>query len=425
MNIKKILENRRKQIENRMTEIRETIEGEGAAAADTSIEELQKEVDELAAELAEIKKELDKSDDNKDGGTGDTTQTNEEDRSATPKDKEQEKRSALADSIMTSLSSRSREEAKEREVRKGFAQFVAGQISTSEARAMGLKTNGNDIFVPDVLASEILTYAQEENPLRKYGTVYPTTGTQGFPILVKKSKANRHKDERGRNEPIPETDISFEEYALNPSETDALVLVTKKLLARTDLPIEQVIIDDLKKAYVEEEANFFFNGADNPGSLFKKAVKFTTTETDPYNRFVRLKNTLPTAILKQARWLTNRAGLTHIETLKDKEGRPLLRESSIEGKFGEMILKFPVEVSDYVDGDNPEIPRFFFGDFSKFRVQDVIGSMEVTKLTERYSDTNHIGLKIWNLNDGQLVQSPLEPAIFHMELNPDGSTPTE
>lgn len=247
MNIKKILENRRKQIENRMTEIRETIEGEGAAAADTSIEELQKEVDELAAELAEIKKELDKSDDNKDDGTGDTTQTKEEDRGATPKDKEQEKRSALADSIMTSLSSRSREEAKEREVRKGFAQFVAGQISTSEARAMGLKTNGNDIFVPDVLASEILTYAQEENPLRKYGTLYKTTGTQGFPILVKKSKANRHKDERGRNEPIPETDISFEEYALNPSETDALVLVTKKLLARTDLPIEQVIIDDLKK----------------------------------------------------------------------------------------------------------------------------------------------------------------------------------
>ncbi|MFP3420649.1 phage major capsid protein [Bacillus sp. SIMBA_154] len=422
MNIKKILENRKKQIEKRMTEIRETIEGEGAA--DTTLEELQAEVDELAAELAEIKKELDKSDDNKDGGAGDTTQTNEEGRSATS-NKEQEKRSALADSILSSLSSRSRTEAKEGEVRKGFAQFVAGQISASEARAMGLKTNGNDIFVPDVLASEILTYAQEENPLRKHGTVYRTTGTQGFPILIKKSKANRHKDERGKNEPIPETDISFEEYALNPSETDALVLVTKKLLARTDLPIEQVIIDDLKKAYVEEEASFFFNGADNPGSLFKKAVKFTTTETDPYNRFVRLKNTLPTAILKQARWMTNRAGLTLIETLKDKEGRPLLRETGIEGKFGEAVLNFPVEVSDYVDGDNPEIPRFFFGDFSKFRVQDVIGSMEVTKLTERYSDTNHIGLKIWNLNDGQLVQSPLEPAIFHMELNPDGSTPTE
>ncbi|MFP3830867.1 phage major capsid protein, partial [Pseudomonas sp. SIMBA_021] len=84
-------------------------------------------------------------------------------------------------------------------------------------------------------------------------------------------------------------------------------------------------------------------------------------------RFVRLKNTLPTAILKQARWMTNRAGLTLIETLKDKEGRPLLRETGIEGKFGEAVLNFPVEVSDYVDGDNPEIPRFFFGDFSKFR----------------------------------------------------------
>ncbi|MDG8483781.1 hypothetical protein OLA23_10430, partial [Streptococcus pneumoniae] len=154
MNIKKILENRKKQIEKRMTEIRETIEGEGAA--DTSIEELQKEVDELAAELAEIKEELEKDEkgDDSDGNAG----TGEEGRSATPKDKEQEKRNALADSILSSLSSRSRTEAKEGEVRKGFAQFVAGQISASEARAMGLKTNGNDIFVPDVLASEILTY---------------------------------------------------------------------------------------------------------------------------------------------------------------------------------------------------------------------------------------------------------------------------
>ncbi|MGQ7191268.1 phage major capsid family protein, partial [Escherichia sp. HC-CC] len=57
-------------------------------------------------------------------------------------------------------------------------------------------------------------------------------------------EAQGHKNERTNNE-MPETDIEFDEIELSPTEFDALATVTKKLLARTGLPIEQIVMDEL------------------------------------------------------------------------------------------------------------------------------------------------------------------------------------
>ncbi|MEK5084718.1 phage major capsid protein [Bacillus sp. FSL H8-0515] len=429
--MKKILMRRKAAIEARMKEIRADLEGDKTEAS--AVGKLQKEVDDLAAELEEIKKALENPEDDEDpeddpendpaaptgggeGRTGDNSEPNEN-RSGI----DQEKRNAIVNNIMRSLSSESRTKAKEGEQRKAFANLLVGRISESEARAMGVETSNGKVLIPETLSKEIITYAQEENLLRKYGSVVRTKGTQGYPILIKKAKAQRIKTERTLENPIPQTDIDFDEVFLNPSEIDALVLVTKKLLAMTDMPVEQAVIEELKKSYVDQEANYFFNSTDNPGSLIQKAVAFTHSDTDVYNKLVRLKNTVPTSKLKNARWMMNRSALTAIETLKDKNGNPLLRESYIEGSFGYKILNFPVDVTDYVDAGTPDVPRLYFGDFSSFHIQDVINSMEVSKLLEKYSDTNHVGFKIWHLNDGQLVYGPYEPTVFKLELT-DGAT---
>ncbi|QHF55989.1 hypothetical protein Bateq7PJ16_0183 [Bacillus subtilis] len=425
--MKKILMRRKAAIEARMNEIRADLEGDKTEAS--AVEQLQKEVDDLAAELEEIKKALENPEDDEEpedepaapaggeeGRTGDEPEQNENRSGIDP-----EKRNALVNNIMRSLSSESRTKAKKSEQRKAFANYLVGRISESEARAMGVETTNGKVLIPETLAKEIITYAQEENLLRKYGTVIRTEGTQGYPILVKKAKAQRIKTERTQDNPIPQTDIDFDEVKLNPTETDALVLVTKKLLAMTDMPVEQTVIEELKKAYVDQEANFFYNSTDNPGSLIQKAVAFTPADMEVYDKLVRLKNTVPTSKLKNSRWMMNRAALTAVETIKDKNGNPLLREAYIEGTFGYRILGYPVDVTDYVDGGTPDTPRLYFGDFSSFRIQDVINSMEVSKLLEKYSDTNQVGFKIWHLNDGQLVYGPYEPTVFKLELT-DGTT---
>ncbi|SLN00244.1 Phage capsid and scaffold [Brachybacterium faecium] len=316
------------------------------------------------------------------------------------------------------------------QLRSAFAKFVVGQIDETEARSLGIVTGNGSVTVPEIIASDIITYAQEENLLRKYGTVVRTKGDVKYPFLVKKAEANVNKKERGLE--IPETDIEFDEITLEPSEFDALATVTKKLLAMTGAPIETIVIDELRKAYVRKETNYMFNGDDagneNPGALAKKAVVFTPTASvdvtavdagvKMHDALIEMKNTPVTEVMKKGRWIINRAALTLIEKMKTADGFPLLRPmSQVEGGIGNTLVGYPVDFTDAADkkGES-DVPILYFGDFSAFKIQDVIGVMEIQKLIEKYAGTNKIGFKIYNLLDGQLIYSPFEPAVYKFEV---------
>ena len=59
---------------------------------------------------------------------------------------------------------------KETEIRSVFANYIVGNIDEKEARALGLVTGNGSVTIPDFLSKEIITYAQEENFLRRLGT---------------------------------------------------------------------------------------------------------------------------------------------------------------------------------------------------------------------------------------------------------------
>lgn len=309
---------------------------------------------------------------------------------------------------------------KEKEQRKAFANFVVGKISESEARALGIETGNGSVTIPKVIASEIITYAQEENLLRKYGTTVQTKDTQGYPILVKKAEANVNKGERSTD--ITPTEIEFDEVVLAPAEFDALATVTKKLLARADVPVEDIVIDELKKAYVRKETAYMFKGDDvgheNPGALAKKAVEYQSDKDDDlYESLIKVKNTPATEVIKNARWIMNRAALTKIETMRTEDGFPLLRPfESPEGGIKHTLLGYEFDFTDDADAADPTIPVFYFGDFSQFYVQDVLGALEIQRLVEAYSAQNKVGFQIYNVVDGQLIYSPLAPAVYRYEV---------
>src|SRR5690606_1743272 len=238
-----------------------------------------------------------------------------------------------------------------------------------------------------------------------------------------------NKKERTKDNPIPETDIESDEVYLDPAEFDALATVTKKLLNRSNVDIEDVVIEELKKAYVRKEIEYMFNGDDtdneNPGALAKKAVAFTPSTTvdltsgqSLYDALIELKNTPVTEVMKKGRWILNRAALTAIEKMKTDDGFPLLRPfTQAEGGIGYTLAGYPVDWTDAADGDNPDNPVFYFGDFKAFKIQEVIGSLQIQKLVEKYADTNRVGFQIYNLLDGQLIYSPFEPAVYRFEID--------
>lgn len=339
-----------------------------------------------------------------------------------------QKRSAGISAMKKELSTRNSKPSQKRsaEIRSAFAKFVVGQISEQEARSLGIEVGGGSVTIPQEIASEVITYAQEENLLRKYGTTHKTEGNVKYPILVKKAEANVSKKERTSN--MPETDIEFDEILLDPSEFDALATVTKKLIKMSGVNIEDIVLEELKKAYVRKEISYMFNGDDvgneNPGALAKKAVAYkekVATDTEAagwsqklYSELVKLKGQPVTEVLKKSMWIINRAALTLLEDMTDKNGNPLLHQPA-DG-VGYRLLGHNVDFTDAADGADRTKAVFYFGDFSAFHIQDVIGQLEIQRLVEQYAAQNKIGFQIYNLLDGQLVYSPLEPAVYRYEV---------
>ncbi|EJQ44015.1 HK97 family phage major capsid protein [Bacillus cereus BAG6X1-2] len=434
-----------KRNKEKLTELRTKIENpelrsEELEAIQTQIDEITKELQEVADELANLEDdgEGDEGDGSGEGDEGDSSGDEGsgeggEGRSGNPEGNgvSPEQRQVAMAAVKSALSTRNAKstKAKEKEIRSAFANYIVGNIEEMEARALGLVTGNGSVTIPDFLSKEIITYAQEENFLRRLGTGVSTKENIKYPVLVKKAEAQGHKQERTNNE-MPETDIEFDEIELEPTEFDALATVTKKLLARTGLPIEQIVMDELKKAYVRKEIQYMVNGDEkdnvNDGALAKKAVEFKTDEEDLYDALVKMKNTPVKEVRKKGRWILNTAALTKIETMKTKDGFPLLRPfNQAEGGIGYTLLGFPVEEEDSIDiADAPDTPVFYFGDFSKFYIQDVTGSLEVQKLVELFSRTNRVGFRIWSLIDAQLIYSPFEVPVYKYVLT-ETETPIE
>ncbi|MDP1455629.1 phage major capsid protein [Bacillus wiedmannii] len=430
MNLKEILKASQARNKARLAELQGKVEkGEVRSEELAAVEALTEEAKTLADEIAKLEEEEKEEDPDK---KKDDDPEKKEDPAAKENpdvktDLSEEQRSEIMAAIGTGLSTKGHRSTKnkETETRSAFANYIVGNIDEREARSLGLVTGNGSVTIPDFLSKEIITYAQEENFLRRLGTGVKTKENIKYPVLVRKAEAQGHKNERTNNE-IPETDIEFDEIELSPTEFDALATVTKKLLARTGLPIEQIVMDELKKAYVRKETQYMVNGDEanniNDGALAKKAVEFKTDEKNLYDALVKMKNTPVKEVRKKARWVLNTAALTKIETMKTDDGFPLLRPfNQAEGGIGYTLLGFPVEEEDAIDiPDSPDTPVFYFGDFSKFYIQDVIGSLEVQKLVELFSRTNRVGFRIWNLLDAQLIHSPFEVPVYKYILQ-DGT----
>ncbi len=447
---KELLKKMKARQEQRLEELRGKIESGELREAD--VDGVQQEIDVVIEELNGIKDALEDdgdAGDGKDGGVGNGTDDPDNrsgdepsgdgvdeggDGEDDPENRSgmisQEQRDGLLDSIKSGLEARSKmtKTQKDQQLRKAFANFVIGNISEAEARALGIETGNGSVTVPEVIASEVITYAQEENLLRKYGTVVRTAGDVKYPILVKKADANVNKKERSTD--ITETAIQFDEILLDPAEFDALATVTKKLLKMSGVPVEDIVVEELKKAYVRKEINYMFNGDDagneNPGALAKKAVAFEKpldltaagAGQKLYDALIEFKNTPVTEVMKKGRFIINRAALTAIEKMKTDDGFPLLRPfTQAEGGIGYQLVGYPVDWTDAADKKGePDTPVLYFGDFSAFKIQEVIGALEIQKLVEKFSGKNQIGFQIYNLLDGQLVYSPFEPAVYRYEI---------
>lgn len=338
-------------------------------------------------------------------------------------------RSRVLGIIGKGLESRGEQKLGKLNKRSAFLRYLSGRLNQSQARSLGIKFNNGKVLVPTELSKEIISYVQEENPLRAAATIHKTKGMQGFPVQVKKADANIVEEERDDSNLIPFTDLEFDDVYLDPKEFDAIIKVTKKLTHMSDFDIEAIVLDELKSAYLRKEAFWHFSAPTNPGSLAKKAVKFVVAEgtVNKYLKLIQLKNALPTSMRAKARWMINRQAQTELESILDNNGNPILKDSGNE-EFSHTLFTFPVIVTDYADDWNvsgskydPSKPMIYFGDFSYFHIQDVLGTLEIEPLRELFARENKVGFKIYHISDGQLIYGPFETPVYFLDILADGA----
>lgn len=434
MKMRKILEKRAAQIKTRMKQLEQR--AQDPETTDEAIQEIEEEVVALTEDLQEINEaiaELPEEDatelEDVVEDLGAVVEETEEEVVEEPieevedQPRSKEARSRVLGIIGQGLASRSEGTMKKVSKRSAFLRFLAGRIDQAKARSLGVGFHNGKVLVPEEFSKEIISYLQEENVIRKLATVHRTKGTQGFPVQTKQAEANTVLTERDTDQ-ITDTDIEFDDVYLAPIEFDAIIKVTKKLTHMSDFDIEAIVIEELKKAYLRKETFWHFSNPDNLGCLAKKAVAFTvkTGTTDNYLKLVQLKNALPTSMRKGAHWMINRSAQTELESMLDKNGNPILKESGNED-FSHTLFGYPVEVTDYADKYNettkvfdPAVPVIYFGQFSYFHIQDVIGTMEIEKLNELYAKENKIGYKIYNISDGQLIYGPFETPVYSLDI---------
>ena len=402
---------------------------------ETQVEEITAEIDEVNEMIAELPDDeaievedvvedlgaaVDELEETVDENTTEDEEQNEESGKA---------RSRVLGIIGKGLESRGEQKLGKLNKRSAFLRYLSGRLNQSQARSLGIKFNNGKVLVPTELSKEIIGYAQEENPLRAAATNHKTKGLQGFPVQVKKADANIIEEERDESNLIPFTDLEFDDVFLDPKEFDAIIKVTKKLTHMSDFDIEAIVLDELKKAYLRKEAFWHFSAPTNPGSLAKKAVKFVvkTGTTNNYLKLIQMKNALPTSMRAKARWMINRQAQTELESILDNNGNPILKDSGNED-FSHTLFTFPVIVTDYADDWNtttskydPSKPMIYFGDFSYFHIQDVLGTLEIEPLRELFTRENKIGFKIYHITDGQLIYGPFETPVYFLDILGDGT----
>lgn len=81
-----------------------------------------------------------------------------------------------------------------------------------------------------------------------------------------------------------------------------------------------------------------------------------------------------------------------------------------------MLLGFLLDYTDAVKGSVDEAAAFCFGDFLSFFIRENSTGLEVEVLKERYSLKNELGFQLYNLLDGKLIYSEVEPTVYRLEI---------
>lgn len=301
------------------------------------------------------------------------------------------------------------QETREAELRL-FRSYLSGGMvalqNNPEFRALnaGLVTEGGAFIAPQEFSTDLLKVVDDMLIMDEgLCTVYTVNkaGSLGFPSWESDPADADWTTELAVGS--TDTAMGTGTRELKPVPIAKLVKVSRTLLAKSALPVENLIRDRLayKFAVTKEKAYLTGNGASQPLGIFTASDKGIPTSRDVSTDMLETEPTADALLecffsLKEfyqnnATWVMHRLFKKKIRKLKDGEGRYLWEPSLIAGS-PDTILNRPVRQSEFApstftSGQYAAV----VGYFKNYLIANDVGTLSLQKLVELFATTNQDG----------------------------------
>ena len=259
-------------------------------------------------------------------------------------------------------------------------------------------------LVPDEYDARLIEALEQENVIRKLGTVIQTSGERKINVAATKPAAS-WVEECGE---LAFADATFDQKILDAFKLSVAVKVSEELLADNQYDLESYLIRAFGQAIAnaEEEAFLVGDGVSKPTGLLHPTLGGQIGITSAGNTLsadevIDLIYKLKRPYRAKASFIMADSTLAFLRKVKDGTGQYIWSPGLTAGE-PDRLLGYPVYTSAYVPAVAAGQPVIAFGDISYYNIGDR-GTRSFAALHELYAGVGQVAFVAKERVDGKLI----------------------
>lgn len=278
-----------------------------------------------------------------------------------------------------------------------------GALFPPEVRSLNTGTDAEGGFVvPESFETRLLAGLEQENVMRRLGTVITTTSDQNIPVEADIGDAAWIAEEA----PYPIEDVLFLRRVLGAHKLGRITKVSEEFLQDAFFDVETYLNGVFARVFgrKEEEAMIAGDGVGKPLGVAVDATAGVTAASATAvtaDELINLFHALPRPYRPRATWLFADSTALAMRKVKDSTGQ-YIWQPGLQAGQPDRLLGRPVESSQYSPAMAAAAVSVLFGDFSYYWIADRL-RRTMQRLNELYAATGQIGFKGYERVDGKLI----------------------
>jgi HK97 family phage major capsid protein len=268
-------------------------------------------------------------------------------------------------------------------------QFVQ-YVKTGQFEGRDLSSGQSGSVIPKTIEKKIIAKIKEIAPIYERMTHFQVTGNLSIPSYGWDSHTVGWVEDF---QTISSSGGTFLTVDLEAHALASLALIGNNLINRTDVPIVDIIVEQIATAIANFINNEIINGTTFSGNLksvTQNVVSVSATETT-IDELITIQMQVPSIYQDNSVWLMNPSTFLKIRKIKDADGMPLLVSNGNVGQdLGFNLLGKPVLLDENMSLQTTAQRSIYYGDLSGL-VCNQNAPLRTQILLERYIDLNATG----------------------------------